>query len=239
MQAVVVDLSHWDPASDYTAVKNAGIVGVIFKATQGQSYNDPTYKSQRDKAKAAGLRWGAYHFGDGTSVAGQVNNFVNFANLGEDELFCLDWEDSDNNMSRDQAQQFIADVEFRLNRSAQCVLYSGNRAKDVLGSSIDPFFGKRRLWLAQYSTTAKVQASWETYWLWQFTDGQVGPLPHTVPGVGHCDINSYDGPTDKLIAEWATGAPGPVPKPAPQVATVTITIASPANVKVVVNQQES
>ena len=43
------------------------------------------------------------------------------------------------------------------------------------------------------------------YWLWQFTDGEVGPPPHTVPGVGHCDINSYAGTPDQLAAEWAAG----------------------------------
>jgi lysozyme len=75
----VIDLSHWGPASDYGAVKAARYVGVIYKATQGQFYIDPTYVQQQQAAKAAGLKWGAYHFGDSTDTDGQIDNFCNFA----------------------------------------------------------------------------------------------------------------------------------------------------------------
>jgi lysozyme len=202
---MVVDLSHWDPAKDYNAVKNDGIVGVIYKATQGTNYTDPTYVNQQHAAKAAGLRWGAYHFAEATDVDAQVKNFMKFASPDPDELFCLDWEDyGSNTMSADQAKQWITQVETALGRPGQCVIYSGNTAKELIDGS-DAFFGSRRLWLAQYSTTPQPQQSWAAYWLWQFTDGQVGPTPHTVDGVGPCDINSYAGSPDQLRAEWASG----------------------------------
>ena len=91
---LVIDLSHWDPADDYDAVKEDGIVGVIYKATEGQSYTDPTYVAQQQAAKAAGWLWGAYHFADASNVNGQIDNFMRFASPDPDELFCLDWEDS-------------------------------------------------------------------------------------------------------------------------------------------------
>ena len=72
----VVDLSHWNPANDYVAVKDAGIVGVIYKATEGVSYIDNTYVQQQHAAKAAGLKWGAYHLANGRDVGGQVANFL-------------------------------------------------------------------------------------------------------------------------------------------------------------------
>jgi len=75
----VVDLSHWNPANDYDAVKDAGIVGVIYKATEGVSYTDNTYVQQQHAAKAAGLKWGAYHLANGRVVDGQVANFLRFA----------------------------------------------------------------------------------------------------------------------------------------------------------------
>ena len=53
---LVVDLSHWDPADDYDAVKEDGIVGVIYKATEGQGYTDPTYVQQQNAAKMAELQ---------------------------------------------------------------------------------------------------------------------------------------------------------------------------------------
>ena len=151
------------------------------------------------------MLWGAYHFAEATDVDAQVKNFMNFASPNPDELFSLDWEDyGSNTMSADQAKRWITQVENALDRPGQCLIYSGNTAKELIDGN-DPFFGSRRLWLAQYSTTPQPQQSWVTYWLWQFTDGQVGPSPHTVDGVGPCDINSYAESSDQLRAEWASG----------------------------------
>src|SRR5262249_14211148 len=98
----------------------------------------------------------------------------------------------------------------------------------------DPFFGARRLWLAQYSSTPSWQESWSTYWLWQFTDGVYGPQPHSIDGIGPCDINSYPGSPDQLAAQSATGhADGPQPgPPAEQVVNVLINAPSGVDVKV-------
>src|SRR4029077_10918936 len=114
---LAVDLSHWITSKDYPAVKKDGIYGVIFKATEGQTYTDPTYVDQQKAAKAAGLRWGAYHFADASNTDGQVKNFMAFACPDPDELFVLDWEDnSGNKMSLSQAKDWITQVETQLGR---------------------------------------------------------------------------------------------------------------------------
>ncbi len=235
MKTMAIDLSHWDPAKDYSQVKAAGIVGVIYKATDDISYTDPTYRDQKAAAKAAGLKWGSYHFAHPGSVQGQVSNYLAFAAPEPDEIFCLDWEvANDGTMSATEAQQWITGVEDALGRGTQCVVYSGNVAKEQI-HGVNAFLGKRRLWLAQYSATPSVQLSWPTYWLWQFTDGQVGPTPHSVPGVGPCDISTYKGSAEALAKEWATGVAAIFP-PAPAGQTVTITVQAPPGVRVVVNQ---
>jgi len=236
ISAMVVDLSHWDPADDYDAVAADGIVGVIYKATEGQSYTDPTYVAQQHAAKAAGLKWGAYHFADSSNVNGQVANFLRFAAPDPDELFCLDWEDNGSDtMSAADAKDWITQVETALGRPGECVIYSGNTAKELI-SGRDEFFGARRLWLAQYGTAPSWQQSWDTYWLWQFTDGVYGPQPHSIDGIGPCDINSYAGSQDQLIAEWASGQAQPQPEPPPPDQTVTIIIAVPPAVNVKVRE---
>jgi lysozyme len=227
---LAVDLSHYDPAQNYANVKAAGIVGVIYKATDSISYNDPTFKSQKALAKSAGLKWGSYHFSHPGNIQAQADNYLKFAAPESDEIFCLDWESTNTGtMTVAEAQAWITIVENALQRPRQCLIYSGNVAKEQL-SGKNEFFSQRRLWLAHYSSTPSVQVSWSTYWLWQFTDGQVGPMPHSIPGVGPCDINSYSGTATQLAAEWATGAAAPVP--VPEELVVTITIEAPPGIKV-------
>src|ERR1700751_1431021 len=232
---MVIDLSHYDPAEDYAAVAAAGVAGVIYKATQGCGYTDPTYAKQRAAALKVGLLWGAYHFGDGSDINGQISNFLGFAKIDSATLFCLDFEDyGDNTMSLSQAHDWICGVEDGLGRSGECVLYSGNLIKQTLGNQKDNFWGSRRLWLAQYGSTPTWPPAWDCFWLWQYTDGASGPQPHTVDGCdsGGVDCNSYDGTAEQLAAEWASGIPvPPVPVP-PSDLVVTVTINIPPGVSV-------
>jgi lysozyme len=233
---MVVDLSHWDPADDYAAALDDGIVGCIYKATEGAGYCDPTYVAQQHAAKAAGLQWGAYHFADASNTQGQVDNFLRFAAPDSDELFCLDWEDNGGDtMSLSAVKQWIDAVEKALGRPGECVLYGGNTVKE--NGNADPFLTARRLWLCQYSSSAVLPDGYDDYWLWQFTDGVYGPSPHEIDGIGPCDINSYEGSAEQLIGEWASGKVAP-PKPAPKPsqATVDIVIIASAGATVKVRQ---
>lgn len=244
INAMVIDLSHWDPADNYEAVKGDGIPGVIYKATEGGGYCDDTYVSQQHAAKAAGMLWGAYHFADGSDVKKQADNFLGFAAPDPDELFCLDWEDNpsgNGRMTVEQAEEWIDRVEAALGRPGQCVIYSGNTAKELLGDSVNGFFGARRLWLCQYGSTPSWQKSWDKPWLWQFTDGVYGPEPHAIDGVGPCDINSFDASEEQLRAEWAAGdAAWPEPRPPrpvpPPLEAVNVLIGAPPGVIVKVRQ---
>jgi lysozyme len=70
---VVIDISHHNGDNlDFVKAREAGIVGVIHKATQGFLLKDKKYETNRKKALDAGLLWGAYHFavgGDGSDQA--------------------------------------------------------------------------------------------------------------------------------------------------------------------------
>jgi lysozyme len=73
---VVVDISHHNGNVNLAKAKEDGILGVIQKATQGQSFKDPTYQRNRRKANDAGLLWGAYHFGTGSDGLKQAQHFL-------------------------------------------------------------------------------------------------------------------------------------------------------------------
>ena len=89
---VVVDLSHHNGKVDLTAAKNDGIVGVIHKATQGWKYRDPMYETNREQALAAGLLWGAYHFGVGADGVAQADFFLSTVQADNPDLLVLDFE---------------------------------------------------------------------------------------------------------------------------------------------------
>src|SRR5262249_43319629 len=50
---VVIDISHHDGNVNLAKAKEDGIMGVIQKATQGQTFKDPTYQRNQQKAKGA------------------------------------------------------------------------------------------------------------------------------------------------------------------------------------------
>ena len=206
---LVVDLYHGDNVASFTQAYAAGLRGIIHKATTGQSGTDPLYAQRRLQAEKAGLLWGAYHWGTAAPAALQVDNFLSTAKPGPNTLVALDFEpDEGNQMSLDGAREFLQAIEVKLGRRA--VLYSGNLIKSALGKTNDAFFGQHRLWLAQYGNQPTVQASWPTYWLWQYTDGSsAGPDPKSVPGIpgngqGQLDCNHFQGDEAQLLAQWAS-----------------------------------
>src|SRR5262245_51486597 len=218
----VLDISHHNDVTSWDSIRNAGIVGIIHKATEGTSYVDDQYVKRCAPAMRAGLTWGAYHFANGSSVQAQVNHFLSVVGVDDETLYALDWEDdpNGNTMSASQAKEFLQLIGEKIGMY-RCVVYSGNTAKSKLGSKPDEFFGKHRLWLAQYASSGiTVQASWDDCWIWQYSDGNVGPGPHGCPGVsGDVDTNSWGGTDQELRDEW-TGAgalppPGPEPEPEP------------------------
>lgn len=198
MNPSVIDIYHGNVVRDFMAIKEAGILGVVHKASQGAHSADPMYASRRKAATDAGLLWGAYSFNTGEPVQAQVDQFLSHAEPDAHTLVCLDFEDNPkSNMSVSQADQWMELVAAKLGRRP--VIYSGNRVKDLLGGRLDSTLAKSRLWLAQYGPHAVVQASWKSYWLWQYSEH--GRLHGTD---GAVDLNYYPGTADQLKAEWAS-----------------------------------
>jgi lysozyme len=204
----VIDISHHNTIEDLKATAAAGVWGVIHKASQGRGYQDPDYTARRRLATAAGLLWGAYHFGTADDVEGQVENFLEAAQPDSKTLLALDFEDNRlSNMSVQQAVAFLHLVEQRTGRKA--VIYSGNRLKESIGA-LSPmergYLLSHRLWLCQYGPKAVLPKGFSAYWLWQWTGDGVGMSPHNVPGViagnGGLDLNAFAGGRAELAASW-------------------------------------
>lgn len=210
MLNAVVDISHYTTIASWAAVEQAGILGVIAKATQGASYVDPTFAQHKAQCEAAGLSFGAYHFGTAGDPVAQADRFL--ATAGDTPLLVLDFESNPQgqSMSLIEAEQFVHEVYVRTGRYPG--LYSGNDVRQAFSSAGITQPGQTELskcwlWIAQYATAPLVPPVWPAWTLWQYTDGAAGQGPYTVDGIGRCDRSQFNGTADQLAAFWNGAAP--------------------------------
>ena len=203
---VVIDLSHHNSTVDFTQVKAAGIVGVMHKATQGLTFEDPTYQSRKTEALAAGLLWGAYHFGTGDDAVAQAQYFLSFVSPGPSDLLALDLEadTGGTSMTLAQAEQFTTQVQQATGRWPG--VYGGSYLKQLLSGTSSAVLASSWLWLSEYGSTANIPSNWPTWTMWQYTDGTNGPEPHSITGVGDCDRDSFNGSLAGLKKLWGSAA---------------------------------
>jgi len=203
----IIDLSHHNGNVDLGKAKTAGIAAVIQKATQGTSYKDPTFDTNRKKASDAGLLFGAYHFGTGADGVEQADFFVNTVQPNSGDLLVLDFEANAQgpSMTMEEARAFVTHVQAVNARWPG--LYSGHYLKELLGTSSDPVLTNCWLWISQYGPTPVIPHAWKAWTMWQYTDGAAGPEPKPVDGVGACDRDTFNGTLDGLRNLWLPAPP--------------------------------
>ncbi len=199
---VIIDISHHNSSVNLNKAKEDGIVGVIQKATQGLTNTDPTYNTNRTKARNAELLWGAYHFATGSDGVAQAGHFLSTVGDTAGTLLVLDLEPNPTgpSMTLEEARAFVTHVNEKTGRFPG--LYSGHYIKQLLGSNTDPILSQCWFWLAQYGPTAVVPPNWPTWTMWQYTDGAIGPAPHQVSGIGRCDRDKFNGSMTQLRKLW-------------------------------------
>lgn len=204
---VVIDLSHYNEVTSFPAIKASGIVGVIHKATQGTNVVDPTYALRRPQALAAGLWWGAYHFGIDADGTAQADYFLSVVNPRPTDLLVLDFEQNgDATMTLQQAEQFVTQVCNQTGRYPG--FYSDSLAGSLLGQTVNQTLRQCWLWRAEYGVSPVVPPTWPTWTMWQYTDGTNGDGPYQVPGIGGpgtCDRDKFNGSMDGLARLWGQG----------------------------------
>ncbi|MGO7769826.1 glycoside hydrolase family 25 protein [Rhizobium ruizarguesonis] len=203
MLNAVIDISHHNGSRlDFEKARKAGVIGVIQKATQGEGYVDPTFKTNRARVKSAGLLFGAYHFGTGANGVSQAQHFLDVIGDLNETLLVLDYEDNPtgSSMPLEEARAFVTHLQ--RSTGAWPAFYSGHTIKRALGTTVDPILGNCPFWLAQYGPTPVCPPTWPNWTMWQYTDGGVGPKPHDVAGIGACDRNFFNGSELELRHWW-------------------------------------
>ena len=198
----IIDISHHQGTIDFAKVAKGGIVAIIAKATEGATWTDPAYQEFKSAAMKYEFLWGSYHFGTVADVHAQVEHYLATIKPTEEELVCLDFEENPNkqSMTLSEARDFVSLIRGRIGRYP--MLYGGIWLKQQLAGKPDPLLSKCPLWIAQYAKAPILPAGWEKYTLWQYTDGDSGPEPHNVDGIGPCDRNQYNGTVTQLRRVW-------------------------------------
>jgi lysozyme len=190
---VVIDLSHHNTVTSFQQIKDNGIIGIIHKATQGTQFVDAEYSDNRKDALATGLLFGSYHFAAKGDPNGQADHYLDIVN--STELMVLDFEPNaqEGTMTLAEAETFVTRIHDQAGRFPG--LYSGESfLNDQLGNNANTILKECFLWIAKFSANRpNIPPAFPTFTLWQYTDGSAGPQPHTVPGVGRCDRDKFNG----------------------------------------------
>lgn len=209
----IFDISHHNSAGghilDFEKAKAAGMIAVFHKATEGLTLPDDKYQEMKQKARAAGLLWGAYHFGHMEDGAAQADYFLSM--IGDDDgvLPVLDFERPAASKKRkkplppmtvDQAIAFCDRIKEK--RGKYPGLYGGSLIKDDVGYQNVEKLANSWLWLSEYGSRARLPKGWNTWTFWQFTDGNIGPDTQPVPGIGPADRELFNGDEAQLRQFW-------------------------------------
>ena len=196
-----IDISHWQGTIDWTKVAASGKRFAYMKASESTTYVDPTYVSNRQGARAAGLYVGAYHFAQPSTTIGaataEADHFVDTAVPAKGDLLpVLDLERT-GSLSQaaliDWVKEYLERVYQRT--GIRAVIYSSpNFWKTYLGDTT--WFaanGYDILWVAHWTSVSAPTVpggAWggNGWTFWQYTsDG-------TVPGIsGRVDLDRYNG----------------------------------------------
>jgi lysozyme len=199
----LIDISHYQGTPSLGALNAEGIVAVICKATEGRSTKDDTYSEKKEVLKPAGIKWGSYHYSSGSEVVLQVENYLNYAKPEPDEFMALDYEPSSSgsNMTYAQMVEFVELVKQETGRYP--AIYGGRLLRETLKDIDSSVLSQCPLWYSRYNTSPTgIPKIWPNWTLWQYTDGNVGPQPHSVPGFGRCDRDTFNGTKEQLLQQW-------------------------------------
>src|SRR5207247_102314 len=177
-----VDVSHWNGTINWTSVAGAGVKFAIQKASEAQTYVDPTYTTNRNAAATAGIKFTGYHFARPDTTANdavlEADHFVDTAALSQGNLIpALDLEVS-GGLGVSALQNWVMAWMSRVTQrvGAKPMIYSSPSFWSTYLGNTTMFAtaGYRTLWIAHWGVSSpSVPANnWggNGWTFWQWTD---------------------------------------------------------------------
>jgi GH25 family lysozyme M1 (1,4-beta-N-acetylmuramidase) len=205
-----IDVSHWQGAINFKAVKAAGFTFVVLKATEGTAYVDVNFKTYRAQAHAAGLIVLFYHYAGSSSAkvvydaTAEANWFIKTVGpLAVGEGVALDWEPINPPANPPVWAKTWLDKVKTLGASPWIYMNSSTEAR-YNWSNISGDYG---LWFAKYDNDTDMDPAvhWPNLTAEQYWDKAI------VPGIsGGVDVDVFYSSAANLLKFCKGGAPTPI-----------------------------
>jgi lysozyme len=202
-----IDVSKAQATVSWPAVKSAGYSFAYVKATDGETYVDPTFEQNWTGAAAAGLLRGAYHFFRAEdSPQAQAEFFWQTVGGNGDLPLVVDVEESMSQTTATLISNLTQLLEMLQQLSGKKpMIYTDPGFWNGLGASN---FGDYPLWVADYPSagvyTPTLPVGWTGWDFWQYYGGPPsGATDYVqVPGISTpVDLDVFNGSLDAL-AQW-------------------------------------
>lgn len=216
-----IDVSMWQGDIDFNNVAASGVDTVYIRSSLGCDYTDPYFAQNYERARAAGLNVGFYHYVTARTVSQaeyQAHFFVNTIQGKEFQCrLAMDFEDL-TSLGSAQANEiglaFVRTVE-SLSGKGTVVYSDAYNAGATFGGELTDY----PLWIAEYGvSTPSSRVNWDAWAGWQYSD------TGTVAGIsGYVDLDHF---TDAMFLEKPVNVVRPVPMPEPSASVVEYTVRS-------------
>lgn len=203
-----IDVSYWNSGIDWPKVRATGQRYVFAKASEADSYKDPTLDDNWVGAKSAGVLRGAYHFFRcAVDPTRQAKNYIDYLkSLNDDGELppVLDLEVSDgvpNHKIIPSVKTWLDLVEAAFGKKP--IIYSGfyflKDSFSVAGGGPPSWAKDYPLWIAQYPNqyvdgmSPSLPPGWFKWTFWQYSEkGKINGINANV------DLNVFNGSLEEL-----------------------------------------
>lgn len=184
-----IDVSAWQGEINFTRVKDAGIEAVYIRAGEGANITDRYFERNYENAKAAGLKYGFYHYVTARTVSEAEEQADFFAALIRSKPYDMKAAMDFENLSGLTADEAVAIAKAYLERLEQrsghapAVYSDAYDARTVWRSNLT----KYPLWVADYGVREPGSiGGWSSWSGFQYSDkGAVGGIS------GHVDLDYF------------------------------------------------
>jgi GH25 family lysozyme M1 (1,4-beta-N-acetylmuramidase) len=191
-----IDVSHYQTSIDWARAARAGVSFAFIKATEGNTFVDPTFTAHwADAGNASVLRAPYHFFRPRISVAAQGDLFMARTNAEGELPPILDAEESDGVPPAQLVLGVQSWLQLVLDRVDRAIVYTSPQFWNALpaGTTLDP---RVDLWIAAWGVAKPPTVNGFKRWsFWQYTNrasvlGASGPL----------DGNHFNGAVSDLQA---------------------------------------